>query len=148
MTSEVTTSTDAVEVKAEPSRVHLSTEEQLVVSKMPSTESATKEPWQQMGEQASAFIDKLPSYVSDFFNQYQRILVNLGWILAAFASVKLTLAVLDAINDIPFLELALELVGLGYVVWFVYRYLLSAGSRQELSETIKTVKEQILGTGR
>ena len=147
MTTEITTSTDAVEVKTEPSLVHVTTEEQLVVSKMSSKEPETKEQWQQIGEGASAFIDKLPSYVADFFSKYQQILVALGWILAALTTVKLTLAILDAINDIPLLALVLELVGLGYTFWFVARYLLSASSRQELSETIQAVKEQFLGTG-
>lgn len=147
MTSEITTSTDAVEVNAEPSLVQVSTQEELVVSKMPSQEPETKEQWQQIGEEASAFIDKLPSYIADFFNKYQQILVALGWILAALTTVKLTLAILDAINDIPLLALVLELVGLGYTFWFVIRYLLSASSRQELSVTIQAVKEQFLGTG-
>ncbi|HEY9726553.1 MAG TPA: CAAD domain-containing protein [Chroococcales cyanobacterium] len=147
MTTEITTSTDAVEVKTEPSLVHVTTEEQLVVSKMSSKEPETKEQWQQIGEEASAFIDKLPSYVADFFSKYQQILVALGWILAALTTVKLTLAILDAINDIPLLALVLELVGLGYTFWFVIRYLLSASSRQELSDTIQAVKEQFLGTG-
>lgn len=150
MTTEITTSTDAVEVKevkTEPSLVHVTSEEQLVASKMPSHEPETKEQWQQIGEEASAFIDKIPSYVADFFSKYQPILIALGWILAALATVKLTLAILDAINDIPLLALVLELVGLGYTSWFVIRYLLSASSRQELSDTIQAIKEQFLGTG-
>ncbi|HEY9603753.1 MAG TPA: CAAD domain-containing protein [Allocoleopsis sp.] len=147
MTTEITTGTDTVEVKTEPSLVHVSTEEPLVVSKISSKEPETKEQWQQIGEEASAFIDKLPSYVADFFSKYQKILVALGWILAAFATVKLTLAILDAINDIPLLALVLELVGLGYTLWFVTRYLLSASNRQELSDTIQAIKEKFLGTG-
>jgi hypothetical protein len=61
-------------------------------------------------------------------------------------AIKLTLALVDAINDIPLVALTLELIGLGYTSWFVYRYLLSAASRQELSEKVKTIKAQILGT--
>jgi hypothetical protein len=39
-----------------------------------------------------------------------------------------------------------ELIGLGYTAWFVYRYLLSAASRQELSQEIQALKNQVFGT--
>jgi threonine/homoserine/homoserine lactone efflux protein len=55
------------------------------------------------------------------------------------------LALLDALNDIPLLLPILELIGLAYTTWFVYRYLISAVSRQELSEEIKSLKDYVLG---
>jgi hypothetical protein len=103
--------------------------------------------WQHLGERTSVFINSLPTYVDNFFNKYQRFLVTVGWILAAFASVKLILALLDAVNDIPFLAVILELIGLAYVTWFVYRYLLSAANRQELFGEINNFKKQVLGIG-
>ena len=145
MHSEITTSDEIVEVQAETPFVAINTEDELMVSKMPSTESSTENKWQPFGERTSIFLDSLPTYVADFFNKYNQLLVTLGWILAAFATVKLTLALLDAINDIPLLPLILELVGLGYVTWFVFRYLLSAASRQELTGSVKSFKEQFLG---
>jgi hypothetical protein len=145
MPSEITTSTETIEVKEEMPVLENNAEEELMVSKMPSTESSTENKWQPFGEKTSVFIDSLPTYVADFFNKYNQLIVSLGWVLAAFATVKLTLALLDAINDIPLLPLLLELIGLGYVSWFVFRYLLSAASRQELVEAIQTFKEQFLG---
>jgi hypothetical protein len=145
MPSEITTSTETIEVKEEMPVLEINAEEELMVSKMPSTESSTENKWQPFGEKTSVFIDSLPTYVADFFNKYNQLIVSLGWVLAAFATVKLTLALLDAINDIPLLPLLLELIGLGYVSWFVFRYLLSAASRQELVEAIQTFKEQFLG---
>ena len=40
----------------------------------------------------------------------------------------------------------MELVGLGYTTWFVYRYLLFKDSRAELSADIDEVKAKISGT--
>lgn len=145
MPSEIPTSDVQADIKAETPLEDINAEDELLVTKMLSTEPSTEKQWQQFGERTSVFIDSLPSYVADFFNKYKPILVTLGWILVAFTSVKVTLAVLDAINDTPFLGLILELIGLAYVIWFIYRYLLSATNRQELSKVIKTVTEQFFG---
>ncbi|CAI0469736.1 unnamed protein product [Linum tenue] len=40
----------------------------------------------------------------------------------------------------------MELVGLGYTGWFVYRYLLFKQSRKELATDIETLKKKIAGT--
>ncbi|XP_047969686.1 protein CURVATURE THYLAKOID 1A, chloroplastic-like [Salvia hispanica] len=58
-----------------------------------------------------------------------------------FASV-----VVGAVNSVPLLPKILELVGLGYTAWFVYRYLLFKSSRKELVEDIEEVKKKITGT--
>lgn len=145
MSSEIATSTDTIEVKAEMTDIDLNPKDKLVVSQKQSTELSTESEWQQFGEKTSAFLNSLPSYVNDFFQKYQQLLIIGGLILVVLTSVKVILAVLDAINDIPLLALILELVGLGYTIWFVYRYLLSAATRQELSEEIKALKAQVLG---
>ncbi|THU59069.1 hypothetical protein C4D60_Mb03t21100 [Musa balbisiana] len=41
----------------------------------------------------------------------------------------------------------MELVGLGYTGWFVYRYLLYKDSRKELATDIEDLKKKIAGTG-
>ena len=51
----------------------------------------------------------LPDYVSDFFKEYRRPIVTIGLIFAAFISVKLVLALLGAINEIPLLAPTFEL---------------------------------------
>ncbi|KDO86378.1 hypothetical protein CISIN_1g031181mg [Citrus sinensis] len=40
----------------------------------------------------------------------------------------------------------LELIGLGYTGWFVYRYLLFKSSRKELATDIEALKKKIAGT--
>ena len=145
MTTEIAKNTDQVEVKVENSLAELKTEEALPVSKMPSQDSSQEQQWQQFGKTASVFIDNLQRDTVDFFNQYKQIFATLGWFLLAVITVKLILAAVDALNDIPFLELILELIGLAYVAWFVVRYLLSAATRQELLNEINSFKEQVLG---
>ncbi|KAF1890071.1 hypothetical protein Lal_00025403 [Lupinus albus] len=64
----------------------------------------------------------------------------------AIVFVWLTSIVLGAINSVPLLPKILELVGLGYTGWFVYRYLLYKSSRKELATDIEALKKKIAGT--
>jgi hypothetical protein len=109
-----------------------------------STDQSTDQ-WRKIGEQASRILAELPDYVSEFFNQYQRPIVTIGLLVGALITVKVTLAILDALNDIPLLSPTFELIGIGYSTWFVYRYLLRASNRQELSEEFNSLKEQVVG---
>jgi len=105
----------------------------------------TKEQWQKIGEQTSIFLAELPRYISEFFSQYRRPIITVGLILGSILLFKIALAVLSAINDIPLLAPSFELIGIGYVIWFVYRYLLKASNRAELSQDFSALKAQILG---
>jgi hypothetical protein len=105
----------------------------------------SQEQWQKYGEQISAFLATLPEYLGGFFNQYKRPLVSIGLIVAAVVSVKVLLAVLDSLNDIPLVAPTFELIGIGYSVWFIYRYLLKASTRKELTSEITTLKSQVVG---
>jgi hypothetical protein len=107
--------------------------------------SESPDQWRQFGEQISAFLSELPDYLGEFFSEYQRPLITIALLLGGFVTFKLTLAILDAINDIPLLAPIFELVGIGYTGWFVYRYLLRASNRQELSQEFKSLKGQVLG---
>jgi hypothetical protein len=100
---------------------------------------------QKILDKVSAVLANLPDYVTDFFKEYKRPLVTVGLILGAFVSVKLLLAVLNAVNDVPLLAPTFELVGLSYTAWFVYRFLLKDANRQELTENFTSLKDQVLG---
>lgn len=149
MSSEMTaTNPDTVELQAESLLVDIKPSSEVAVNSMPSSESTAdnqEQQWQPFWEKASTVFTYLSTYTNDFFKNYQPLLAVLGWLIAAVVTVKLTLAVLDAIHDIPLLSVILELIGLTAVTWFVARYLLSAANRQELLNEIKTFKEQILG---
>ena len=64
----------------------------------------------------------------------------------AIIAVWLSSIVVGAINSVPLLPKIMELVGLGYTGWFVYRYLLFKSSRKELAEDIEQLKKKIAGS--
>jgi len=121
-------------------------ETQLLLPPSSSTQSSDAQ-WQQYGERIAEFLQSLPTYVSRFFTENKGPLGTIGLILATIVTIKLTLALVDAIDDIPLVAPTFELIGLVYTLWFVYRYLLRAATRKELSEEIKTLKDQVFGTG-
>ncbi len=144
MTTEIEKSEETAKVPQESPLIEVKVEDNLMLSKMPSPKPAKEEQWLQFGEKTSDFITDLQNSVGDFFNKYQPLLGSLGWIFLALISVKLMLALLNALNDIPLLSVLLELIGLGYGIWFIYRYLLTAATRQELSGEIQNFKKQVL----
>ncbi|NJL49355.1 MAG: hypothetical protein HC929_20300 [Leptolyngbyaceae cyanobacterium SM2_5_2] len=99
----------------------------------------------QIWEKVSGLLGDLPDYISDFFKRYRRPIVTVGLIFAAVLAVKIVLALLDAVNDVPLLGPALQLIGLFYTGWFLYRYLLKASNRQELLSDITSIRDQVLG---
>jgi hypothetical protein len=105
----------------------------------------SNEQWKRVGDRISAFLADLPEYLTDFFGEYRRPIITVSLIIAALIAVKLLLAILDAINDIPLMSSLFELVGMGYSAWFIYRYVWKAESRQELSRDFNTLKAQIFG---
>ncbi|XP_011100007.1 protein CURVATURE THYLAKOID 1D, chloroplastic-like [Sesamum indicum] len=61
-------------------------------------------------------------------------------------AVWLAAAVVGAIDSIPVLPKVLELVGLGYMLWFTSRYLIFKRNRDELVARIEQIKQQVLGS--
>ncbi|KGF73422.1 hypothetical protein DO97_20305 [Neosynechococcus sphagnicola sy1] len=104
---------------------------------------ATSEQWLQLGEQILDFLKELPAYLISVFRA--RPLVTTGLVIGAAVSAKLLLAVLGALDDIPLVAPTLEVIGIAYSTWFVYRYLLRAYNRQELATQIQELKEQVVG---
>jgi hypothetical protein len=104
-----------------------------------------QEEWIKYGEQISGFLATLPEYLGSFFNKYKQPLVSVGLIITALVAVKVLLAILDSLNDIPLVAPTFELIGIGYSAWFVYRYLLKASTRKELTNEITTLKSQVVG---
>lgn len=102
--------------------------------------------WQQVGEQVSVYLAQLPETIGEFFNKYKQPLIVLALIGGAVITVKVVLAILDALNDIPLLSPTFELVGIGYSVWFVNRYLLKESNRKQLGGEIDEIKKQVIGS--
>ncbi len=100
---------------------------------------------QQIKEQVISILSELPAYIGAFYEQYKSPLTVVGLIFASIISLKVLLGVVDELNDIPLLAPTFELIGIGYTVWFVYRYLLRSSNRQQLGQEIQAIKEQVFG---
>ena len=101
--------------------------------------------WQQINTQVSDFLNQLPIYLVSFFQEYKLPVISFALLVAAVGTLRIVLAVLDALDDIPLLTPTFELIGIGYTTWFIFRYLLKAVPRQELSAELSLIKKQTLG---
>lgn len=111
----------------------------------PTKQATTEQSWQEWVEPVWDLLSKLPDDIGKFFSDYKQPLITLGLIFGGIISVKITLAILDAINDFPLLSPMFELVGIGYTGWFVYRYLWRESNRRELAQELSSIKSQIFG---
>ncbi len=107
--------------------------------------SETEEQWQRIGRQISTFLAQLPEYIGRFYQEYKLPIISFALLVITVTTLRIFLAVLNAINDIPLVSPILELIGLGYTVWFTFRYLLKGSTRQELVAEIRLLQKQILG---
>jgi hypothetical protein len=105
----------------------------------------TDQPWQEWLEPVWDVLGKIPEYTGEFFSKNQQPLISIGLIVLGIVSVKILVAILDAVDDIPLLAPSLQLIGLGYTAWFVWRYLWKASNRQELVSELDALKNQIFG---
>ena len=129
-------------VQEQTTATNLSSEAPGTLAKSP---SMGDQPWQEWLEPIVDILAKVPEYVSQFFSEYQKPLTTVGLLLLAIVSVKIVVAVLGAIDDIPLLAPLLEMVGLGYSAWFVWRYLWKASNRKELLTEFDAIKNQVFG---
>lgn len=88
----------------------------------------------QMGplEQVQAALASVPSTLGQMGADKSSLLVVLGLTLVSLPLLVLLASLLTVIHTIPLLAPLLQMIGVGYGVWFIYRYLLFASGRQEL----------------
>lgn len=101
----------------------------------PTNQSIQKGQW--IFTQIVAFLANIFDYIGSFFNTYKQSLISLGLILAAIVALRVVLAVIDALNDVPLVAPTFKLIGIGYSIWFVKRYLLQTSTREELFQNIQ-----------
>ncbi|AFY68777.1 hypothetical protein Pse7367_0467 [Thalassoporum mexicanum PCC 7367] len=66
-------------------------------------------------------------------------------VVVSVLALIITSKLLEVVNSLPLLPPFLELVGIGYSIWFIQRYLFLAETRQELVDNVKGIKSKILG---
>jgi hypothetical protein len=90
--------------------------------------------------------EKVKQLWREYFCEGKKL--NLTIIIAVIAAIPVLIAtslLLDFLNKFPLLPSLFELVGFGYSVWFVYRYLLLANTRKELTDAIIGLKNKVFG---
>lgn len=115
------------------------------LTKLPPVDKSDQQ-WRQIGAQVAKFLAQLPDYLGRFFNTYRQPIVSVALIMAAIISLKVVLAIIDALNDIPLLSPTFQLIGIGYCVWFVNRYLLKTSNRQELLGQLQSLKQEVISS--
>lgn len=107
----------------------------------PTVQSIQKGRW--IVGQIFGFLAELFSNTIKLFNEYKQLIIGIALIVATLIATRLILAVMGAFNELPLLAPIFKLIGLGYSIWFINRYLLTAPKRQELVGEIQAVvKEQ------
>jgi hypothetical protein len=106
---------------------------------------APESQWQRILKQIIDIFDQLPDFVGSFFANNQQAILTVVLILSAFVTVRVAIAILDAVNGVPLLAPIFEIIGIFYAIWFTFRYLIKAENRQELSHKVNSFKQQLLG---
>lgn len=120
-------------------------EEAGTLAKLPPVEPSPSQQWSQTGKELSEQIVLLLERAGEVFGEYKPAILAIGIALAAVPLLAFIVAFMSIINAIPLLAPTFKLVGFGFTAWFVYRYLLFAPHRQELSEELKGLRQQVLG---
>ena len=132
------------EVEANPTEVGSLAKVPNSEDKVPNSEE-TSDRFQGVKNQILEILSELPAIIYGFFEQYKKPIVTLGLIVTVIITFKVMLAIVESLNDIPLLAPTFELIGIIYSGWFVYRYLLRASNRQELSAELQAWKDQLFG---
>jgi hypothetical protein len=95
---------------------------------------------------SSDFLDKGKELWEEYFGEGKKSNLTLAIIIIATIPVLIaTSTLVDFLNKLPLLPSLFELVGFGYSIWFVYRYLLLADTRKELTDGIAAWKNKVFG---
>lgn len=131
--------------KEEQSNVSVNSEERGDLVPVSSEEESNSQ-WEQIRQKVLQLLSELPEQIGNFLGEYQKPLVTVLLLVGTIITLKVLLAVLSAINEIPLLAPLFEIVGMGYSAWFIWRYLLNVSTRQELAQGFSNYKEQVLGS--
>lgn len=101
----------------------------------------TKNIWSRITE----FLGDLPQTISQSYNNYQKSLAIVGLIILSLISFRIILVVSKTLHQLSFVALSLRTLGLGWTIWFIWRYLLFQENRQELSANINQLKIETFG---
>lgn len=108
-------------------------------------EARNKLAWERDRAQIDDFFNHPLKYISAFWEEYKPIVYTVATLAIALFAVRIVFGVVHFITGLPLIGSLIELVGIGYSVWFANRYLLKAETRQELSRKIDELKQDVAG---
>ncbi|CAN6204719.1 unnamed protein product [Urochloa humidicola] len=65
---------------------------------------------------------------------------------SAAVAIWISSIVVSALDSVPLVPQVMEVVGLGFTIWFTSRYLIFKENRDELITRVSSIKKQILGS--
>ncbi len=77
---------------------------------------------------------------------YKKPALTLIYLLILLIVAKVLLAIIGEMNHIFLISPLLKLIGFGYTVWFIYRYLRTAESRQQFAHQIREFRSKVSGS--
>ncbi|RRT70688.1 hypothetical protein B296_00014545 [Ensete ventricosum] len=95
---------------------------------------------EQIAEAAENLLSKLNLKI-DSEEQYGILIYVAGAVTALWISA----ALVSSIDSLPVFPKVMEVVGLGFTIWFSTRYLIFKENRDELFTKLNELKEKILG---
>ena len=90
--------------------------------------------------------EQVQQFLGKYFGDGKKAnVILLATIIATIPTLIAISALVNFLDRLPLLSSIFELVGFGYSIWFVYRYLLLANTRKELIDGITGWKSKIFG---
>ncbi|NES66376.1 MAG: valine--tRNA ligase, partial [Okeania sp. SIO2D1] len=111
-----------------------------------STSGVGETDFAQIPSEVLSFFGKLPTNAVKWFTQYRQPIIVLSALLALIIIFRAISGTLHGLNKIPLVLPIFELIGLGYTIWFIFRFLLKSTTRRELQNVCQNMIEQVFGT--
>lgn len=141
MTTELETQATVVETESTEAEVKTDS----LSRRLPSADPSTTEDVQSFGVKLRYYMDRISRQAQELFKIYQKPLTVLGILLVGLLGIAIANGVLNVLNAIPLVRPLLEITGLGYLGWFLWRYLRYAETRQELIQEYRHLKRRVIG---
>ena len=97
------------------------------------------------GSLLRSFLESPLEFFNRFSSDIRKSAITLAFLLVIVIAFHLTAEFLDTLDDIPVLPGLFKLLGFGYTVWFLTRYLSKVDQRQALSARVQKLWQMFVG---
>jgi valyl-tRNA synthetase len=104
--------------------------------------------WSEMTWMERFQLDEVLQIVGNFFATYQRQLLVSGALGLFVLVMEILRAILDTVHQVPFLPSVLEMVGLGYSLWYGKQNLWQSADRDRTWQQVQQLKQDVIGAPR